>query len=187
MKTADLRKQRLRQKRRIDNMSSPSLFQNKYREDWFYSYGRDKERLKSDKKRNFASAERPLLLPPLPNRTVPEQISKRADEFVIPVKTRSHKTFPKYLPKIETRKAELNEVIKEIDAASSRKKNAEKIISNNPPLRKRAVKPVRAAISTSATLRGLVTLDLEEQFIFRFRLSNYDVKDINISTLNEPV
>ena len=56
-----------------------------------------------------------------------------------------------------------------------------------PPLAKRTVKPERAAL-TSATMRGLVKLRSEEQFIFRFRFSNYDVKDINTANLNaEPV
>ena len=99
--------------------------------------------------------------------------------------------FPKYLPKIETRKAELHDskAIKEsIDPVSRSLRNAEKTVNKKlPPLRTRPVQPTRAAISTSATLRGLVMLDLEEQFIFRFRLSNYDVKDINTATLNEPV
>ena len=193
MKAANLRKERrLRQKQNIYNLVPSSSFRNNHKEEWFYSYRRDKERLKEDKKRNLAAAERPLMLPPLAKRTFPEHTSKRADEFAPFAKTTTNrKMFPKYLPKIETRKAELHDskAIKEsIDPVSRSLRNAEKTVNKKlPPLRTRPVQPTRAAISTSATLRGLVMLDLEEQFIFRFRLSNYDVKDINTATLNEPV
>ena len=192
MRTADqLRKERLRsQKQNIYTMSSPSSVRKKQREaEWFYSYRRDKERLKSDKKRNLIATERQLLLPPLPKRTFPGQLSKRANDFPPTAKTKNHKMFPKYLPKIEARKAAFNEQIKDFDSASRRLTNTENTVNKKlPPLAKRIVEPVRAALTSSATMRGLVKLRSEEQFIFRFRFSNYDVKDINTANLNaEPV
>ncbi|KAL9952681.1 hypothetical protein ACROYT_G039972 [Oculina patagonica] len=189
MKTTDLRKEsRLRDKHYTSFSSS---FRSHFREELLHSCRQDRKRLNYDKKRrNFAEAKgikRPLLLPPLPARTFPEQNAKQANEVANGVKkTKSQKLFPKYLPKIETRKPELND----LNLVSPGTTNAEKTENQKllPPLiAKRTVKPLRAAISSSATRRGLITLDLEEQFILRFRLSNYDVKDINTATLNEPV
>ena len=191
MKPKDLQKpKRLREKHSMYNISSPSSLRNNHREEWLYSYRRDK--LKSEKERNVLPTERPGLLPSLPRRTLPGRIvSKRTDEFATTAKTANRNMLPKYLPKLETRKVNLDEMMKEIDPNSRRLRNAEKTATNRklPPLRKRAVNvhPVREALSTSATLRGLVTLDVEGHFVFRFRLSNYDVKDINIATLNDPV
>ena len=55
-----------------------------------------------------------------------------------------------------------------------------------PPLTTRTLKPMpRAALTSSATLRGLKRLKSEDKDIFRFRFSNYNVKDINVSSLNE--
>lgn len=172
-------------------MVSPSSLHNQDKEE-FYNCRQVKERLSHKKKINFVAAKpikRPLLLPPLPTKTLQGQISKQAREsHTSSVKSTSYKTFPKYLPKIETRKSQL----KHIDSITHGLTNTSNtslstMDKNPPPLRKRTVKPLRAAISSSATLRGLITLDLEEQFIFRFRLSNYDAKDINMTTLNEPV
>lgn len=172
------------------DISSPSSLRNNHREEWLYNYRREK--LKSEKERNVSPKERPGLLPPLPRRTLPARIvSKRTDEFATTAKTDNRNMLPKYLPKLEPTKVKLDEMMKEIDPDSRRLRNAEKTATNTklPPLRKRAVnvQPMREALSTSATLRGLVTLDVEGHFVFRFRLSNYDVKDINIATLNDPV
>lgn len=187
MKTTDLRKEsRLRDKH---YMSFSSSFRSHYRDELLRSCQHDTKRLNYDKKRNFVTAKgikRPLFLPPLPARTFPERNVKQANEVANGVKkTSSQKMLPKYLPKIETRKLES----KELNLVSPATTNAEKIENQKllPTLAKRTVKPLRAAISSSATRRGLITLDLEEQFILRFRLSNYDVKDINTATLNEPV
>ena len=174
-------------------MVSPSSLHNQDKEG-FYKFRQDKERLSCNMydKRNFVAAKplkRPLLLPPLPTKTLQGQISKQAKEsHTSSVKSTSYKTFPKYLPKIESRKSQLkhsDSITYGLTNASNTSLNT--MDKNPPPLRKRTVKPLRAAISSSATLRGLITLDLEEQFIFRFRLSNYDAKDINMTTLNEPV
>ena len=55
-----------------------------------------------------------------------------------------------------------------------------------PPFTTRTLKPMpRAALTSSATMRGLKRLKSEEKDIFRFRFSNYNVKDINVSSLNE--
>lgn len=181
LKTRDLRKEsHLKDKH---YMPIPSSFRGDNREKLRYSYHQDTKGRNCNKKSSFLTAKglkRPLLLPSLPARTFPGRVSKQAaNEFS--VKTTSNagqKTFPKYLPKIETRR-DLNLVTPGTTEAEKTK-----IL---PPLGKRTAKPLRAAISSSATRRGLITLDLEEQFILRFRLSNYDVKDINIATLNEPV
>lgn len=186
LKTTDLRKEtRLRDEH---HMTFPSSVRNYYSEELFHNAQQDKERLNCNGKRNFVAAKRvkrPLLLPPLMTRTFPRRNSKKVDEFATPVKTTNcQKTFPKYLPKIKTRKSEW----KDVNPETRGMRNAEETGKQNLPLlTKRTVKPLRAAISSSATLRGLITLDLEEQFILRFRLSNYDARDINIATLNEAV
>lgn len=190
-KTTDLRKEKRLQDEQ--HMSLPSSLREYYKEELFHNTRTDKERLNCNGKRNFLTkkgVKRPLLLPPLTTRTFPRRNSKQADEFATParpVKTRDcQKTFPKHLPKIKTRKSES---WKDINPGMPEMGNAKETgkPQNLPLLTKRTVKPLRAAISSSATRRGLITLDLEEQFVLRFRLSNYDAKDINIATLNEPV
>ena len=179
-KTKDLRKESHLQEK--DYMPIPSSFRNENREKLRYSYQQDTNGRNCNKKRSFLTAKglkRPLMVPSLPTRPFPGRVSKQANETS--VKTTSNvgqKMFPKYLPEIENRK-DLNLVTPETTEAEKTK-----ILH---PLAKRTANPFRAAISSSATRRGLITLDLEEQFILRFRLSNYDVKDINIATLNEPV
>ena len=187
LKTTNLRKgKRLQDEQQ---MSLPSSLRNYYKEELFHNTRQDKERLSYNGKKNFVATKRvkrPLLLPPLTTRTLPRRNSKQADEFATHAKTRDcQKTFPKHLPQIKARKSEGKGVN---PAGTPEIRNAEETGNLNLPLlTKRTVKPLRAAISSSATLRGLITLDLEEQFVLRFRLSNYDAKDINITTLNEPV
>ena len=184
-KRTDLRKEKRLQDEQ--HKSLPSSLRKHCNEELFHSTRQDKERLNG--KRNFVKAtgvKRPLFLPPLTTRTFPRLNSKQGDEFATPVKSRDClNAFPEDLPKIKTRKSES----KDVNSVSAGMKNIEETAGNQnlPLLSKSTVKPVRAAISSSATLRGLITLELEEQFVLRFRLSNYDAKDINITTLNEPV
>lgn len=186
-KRTDLRKEKRLQDQQ--HMPLPSSLREYCKEELFNNTRQDKKRLNCNGKRNFvkaAGAKRPLFLPPLTTRTFPRLNCKQVDEFATPVKSRDcQNAFPEDLPKIKTRKSES----KDVNPASARMKNTEETAGNQnlPLLTKRTVKPLRAAISSSATLRGLITLDLEEQFVLRFRLSNYDAKDINIATLNEPV
>ena len=77
---------------------------------------------------------------------------------------------------------------KNYDIVSGRRleKPEETMNEKLPPLTTRTLKPMpRAALTSSATLRGLKRLKSEEKDIFRFRFSNYNVKDINVSSLNE--
>ena len=186
-KTTDLRKEKRLQDEQ--HMSLSSSLREYYKKELFHTTRKDKERLNFNGKRNFVTTKagkRPLLLPPLTTRTFPRRNAKLTDEFATPVKTRDcQKTFPKHLPKIKTKKSELRDV----NPGMPEMRNVEETPGkqNLPILTKRTMKPLRAAISSSATLRGLITLDLEEQFVLRFRLSNYDAKDINTTTLNEPV
>ena len=190
-KTKDLLKQkRLQDEQQI---SLPSSLREYYKEELLHNTRQDKERLNCNGKRNFLPkkiVKRPLLLPPLTTRTFPRRNSKQANEFAAharPMKTRDcQKTIPKHLPKIKTRKSE---TWKDVNSGMPEMRNAEETEKHNLPLlTERTVKPLRAALlSSSATQRGLITLDLEEQFVLRFRLSNYDAKDINIATLNEAV
>ena len=184
----------LRQEQKLYNTASLSSLRNSYRDEWFHSYRQDR-RLESKKRKNMlAASERPVLLPPLLARKLPERMisNDRTNGFGTSTETMTNrKKVPKYLPKLEPRETQLKEVMKEIYVGSKRLRSMEKTDTEHklPPLKTRAVvkPPVRAAISTSATLRGLVRLNLEQHFVFRFRLSNYDVKDINTATLNEPV
>ena len=181
-KRTDLRKEKRLQDEQ--HMSLPSSLHDYCKEELFQNTRQDKKRLNCNAgKRNFVKAtgaKRPLFLPPLTTRKFPRLHSKQVDEFATP-----GNTFPKDLPKIKTRNSES----KDVNPVSTGMKNTEETAGNQnlPLLTKRTVKPLRPAISSSATLRGLITLDLEEQFVLRFRLSNYDAKDINIATLNEPV
>lgn len=185
-KRTDLRKEKRLQDEQ--HTSLPSSLRKHCKEELFHITRQDEERLNG--KRNFAKAtgvKRPLFLPPLTTKTFPRLNCKQVDEFATPVKSRDClNAFPEDLPKIKTRKSSES---KDVNSVSARIKNTEETAGNQnlPLLTKRTVKPVRAAISSSATLRGLITLDLEEQFVLRFRLSNYDAKDVNIATLNEPV
>ena len=181
----------LRKEKRLQDEQHRSLtssLRDYYKEEFFHNTRQDKERLNYNGKKNFVATKRvkkTLFLPPLTTRTLPGRNSKQADKFATHAKTAySQKTFPKHLPKIKTRKSELWDVV----PGTPKMRIAEEADNLKLPLlTKGTVKPLRAAISSSATLRGLITLDLEEQFVLRFRLSNYDAKDINITTLNEPV
>lgn len=186
LKTTNLRKEKRLQDEQ--HRSLTSSLRDYYKEEFFHNTRQDKERLNYNGKKNFVATKRvkkPLFLPPLTTRTLPGRNSKQADKFATHAKTAySQKTFPKHLPKIKTRKSELCDVV----PGTPEMRIAEEAENLKLPLlTKGTVKPLRAAISSSATLRGLITLDLEEQFVLRFRLSNYDAKDINITTLNEPV
>lgn len=186
LKTTNLRKEKRLQDEQ--HRSLTSSLRDYYKEEFFHNTRQDKERLNYNGKKNFVATRRvkkTLFLPPLTTRTLPGRNSKQADKFATHAKTAySQKTFPKHLPKIKTRKSELCDVV----PGTPEMRIAEEAENLKLPLlTKGTVKPLRAAISSSATLRGLITLDLEEQFVLRFRLSNYDVKDINITTLNEPV
>lgn len=185
-KRTDLRKENRLQDEK--HTSLPSSLRKHCKEELFHITRQDKERLNG--KRNFVKAtgvKRPLFLPPLTTKTFPRLNCKQVDGFATPVKSRDClNAFPEDLPKIKTRKSSES---KDVNSVSARIKNTEETAGNQnlPLLTKRTVKPARAAISSSATLRGLITLDLEEQFVLRFRLSNYDAKDVNIATLNGPV
>ena len=186
LKTTNLRKEKRLQDEQ--HRSLTSSLRDYYKEEFFHNTRQDKERLNYNGKKTFVTTKRvkkTLFLPPLTTRTLPGRNSKQADKFATHAKTAySQKTFPKHLPKIKTRKSELCDVV----PGTPEMRIAEEAENLKLPLlTKGTVKPLRAAISSSATLRGLITLDLEEQFVLRFRLSNYDAKDINITTLNEPV
>ena len=186
LKTTNLRKEKRLQDEQ--HRSLTSSLRDYYKEEFFHNTRQDKERLNYNGKKNFVATKRvkkTLFLPPLTTRTLPGRNSKQADKFATHAKTAySQKTFPKHLPKIKTRKSKLWDVV----PGTPKMRIAEEAENLKLPLlTKGTVKPLRAAISSSATLRGLITLDLEEQFVLRFRLSNYDAKDINITTLNEPV
>ena len=186
LKTTNLRKEKRLQDEQHRTLTSS--LRDYYKEEFFHNTRQDKERLNYNGKKNFVATRRvkkTLFLPPLTTRTLPGRNSKQADKFATHAKTAySQKTFPKHLPKIKTRKSELCDVV----PGTPEMRIAEEAENLKLPLlTKGTVKPLRAAISSSATLRGLITLDLEEQFVLRFRLSNYDAKDINITTLNEPV
>lgn len=189
-KIKDLRKEKKLQDEQ--QTSLPSSLRKYYKEELFHNTRQHKERLNCNGKRNNLtknSVKRPLLLPPLTTRTFPGRNSKKANEFEthsrIMKTSDCQKAFPKHLPKIKTRKSQS---WRDVNPETPETRNAEEAGKHNLPLlTKRTVEPLRAAISSSATQRGLITLDLEEQFVLRFRLSNYDAKDINIATLNEPI
>lgn len=178
-------KDRIKQKRNKSDAIFPYSFGKSQRDGYFQSHQRDSGQARSqrnDTKRKQSVAERPVLLPALPKRT-PLEMNMRnlacGFPFQPKTKDRTPNTFPKFLPKIdlETRNAELSE------------DNKGKIWANNrlPPL-KTIVVPLRTArdaLSTAATLRGLVKLTSEEKCILRFRLSNYRyAKEMTASPLN---
>lgn len=156
----------------------------------FYNCEQDKKRSSCNKKITFTAkntSKRPFLLPALPTEAFQGQIRKKATASQRnPAKPKGYKLLPKYLPQIDTRTKQLksNETTSNGLINASNAKTTDKSF---PPLARKAMKPLRTAISSSATLRGLISLDLEEQFVFRFRLSNYDAKDINITSLNKPM
>lgn len=187
MRTTDLQKDEFRLKAQniYDVYSS---FRKKQKEaESLYSYSRDKERFKTDKERQLLVRERPLLLPPLETSALPGQTSKQVNKFAPLAKATTSRVLPRHLPKIETRTTELEKEPKNYDAVSRRLEKAEETMNEKlPPLATRTLKPMpRAALTSSATLRGLKRLKSEDKDIFRFRFSNYNAKDINISSLNE--
>ena len=185
MRTTDLHKDELRLKAQsIYNVYS-SFRKNQKEAESFYSYRCGKDRFKTDKGRQFLVRERPLLLPPLETSALSGQTSKQVNKFAPVAKGKTSRVLPRHLPKIETRTTELEKEPKNYDIVSRR---LEKQTMNEklPPLTTRTLKPMpRAALTSSATLRGLKRLKSEEKDIFRFRFSNYNVKDINVSSLND--
>lgn len=187
MRTTDLHKDELRLKAQsIYNVYS-SFRKNQKEAESFYSYRCSKDRFKTDKERQFLVRERPLLLPPLETSALSGQTSKQVNKFAPVAKEKTSRVLPRHLPKIETRTTELKKEPKNYDIVSRRlEKPAETMNEKLPPLTTRTLKPMpRAALTSSATLRGLKRLKSEEKDIFRFRFSNYNVKDINVSSLNE--
>ncbi|XP_022805674.1 uncharacterized protein LOC111342819 [Stylophora pistillata] len=168
---------------------STTALQLQVKEGLFYNCKQDKKRSSCNNKMTFTTKntfKRPFILPSLPTVAFQGQIRKKAMASQRnPTKPTGYKMFPKYLPRINTKKTPLqsNDTTANGLINVSNTKTIDKSFS---PLARKAMKPLRAAISSSATLRGLISLDLEEQFVFRFRLSNYDAKDINITSLNKP-
>lgn len=165
-----------------------SFHKNQKEAESFYSYRRDKDRFETDKERQFLVRERPLLLPPLETSALSGQTSKQVNRFAPVAKEKASRVLPRHLPKIETRTTELEKEPKNYDIVSGRRleKPEETMNEKLPPLTTRTLKPMpRAALTSSATLRGLKRLKSEDKDIFRFRFSNYNVKDINVSSLNE--
>ena len=187
MRTTDLQKDELRLKAQNIYDVYSSFRKNQKEAESLYSYRRDKERFKTDKEGQLLVRERPLLLPPLETSALPGQTSKQVNKFAPLAKATTSRVLPRHLPKIETRTTELEKEPKNYDAVSRRLEKAEETINEKlPPLATRTLKPMpRAALTSSATLRGLKRLKSEEKDIFRFRFSNYNAKDINISSLNE--
>ena len=164
-----------------------SFRKNQKEAESFYSYHRVKDRFKTDKERQLLVRHRPLLLPPLETSALPGQTSKQVNKFAPPAKEKTSRVLPRHLPKIETRTTELEKEPKNYDIVSRRLEKPEETMNEKlPPFTTRTLKPMpRAALTSSATLRGLKRLKSEEKDIFRFRFSNYNVKDINVSSLNE--
>ena len=164
-----------------------SFRKNQKEAESFYSNHRVKDRFKTDKERQLLVRNRPLLLPPLETSVLPGQTSKQVNKFAPPAKEKTSRVLPRHLPKIETRTTELEKEPKNYDIVSRRLEKPEETMNEKlPPLTTRTLKPMqRAALTSSATLRGLKRLKSEEKDIFRFRFSNYNVKDINVSSLNE--
>ena len=165
-----------------------SFHKNQKEAESFYSYRRDKDRFETDKERQFLVRERPLLLPPLETSALSGQTSKQVNRFAPVANEKASRVLPRHLPKIETRTTELEKEPKNYDIVSGRRleKPEETMNEKLPPLTTRTLKPMpRAALTSSATLRGLKRLKSEDKDIFRFRFSNYNVKDINVSSLNE--
>ena len=155
-----------------------SFRKNQKEAESFYSYRCSKGRFKTDKERQFLVRERPLLLPPLETSALSGQTSKQVNKFAPVAKEKTSRVLPRHLPKIETRTTELEKEPKNFDIVSRRLEKPEETT--------RTLKPMpRAALTSSATLRGLKRLKSEDKDIFRFRFSNYNVKDINVSSLNE--
>lgn len=187
------RKEILKQKQNVVNTAWPSKYGKRHTEECFRQ-GKDKS--KHDKKSKFLVGRRTFLLPALPNTNT----YNLADGFAVQTKAndRMYKIFPKYLPKIEaTNGSELNGRKKgsfsDANARDLKKLNSTRKISTNsklPTLITRAapLRPARDAISTPATLRGLIKLtSSDEKFILRFRLSNYVARDAKRVHLNRPV
>lgn len=164
-----------------------SFHKNQKEAESFYSYRRDKDRFETDQERQFLVRERPLLLPPLETSALSGQTSKQVNKFAPVAKEKTSRVLPRHLPKIETRTTELEKEPKNYDIVSRRLEKPEETMNEKlPPLTTRKLKPMpRAALTSSATLRGLKRLKSEDEDIFRFRFSNYNVKDINVSSLNE--
>lgn len=164
-----------------------SFRKNQKEAESFYSYHRVKDRFKTDKERQLLVRHRPLLLPPLETSALPGQTSKQVNKFAPPAKEKTSRVLPRHLPKIETRTTELEKEPKNYNIVSRRLEKPEETMNEKlPPFTTRTLKPMpRAALTSSATLRGLKRLKSEEKDIFRFRFSNYNVKDINVSSLNE--
>ena len=187
MRTTDLQKDEFRLKgQNIYNVYS-SFRKNQKEAESFYSYRRDKDRFETDKERQFLVRQRPLLLPPLETSALSGQTSKQVNRFAPVAKEKASRVLPRHLPKIETRTTELEKEPKNFDIVSRRLEKPEETMNEKlPPLTTRTLKPMpRAALTSSATLRGLKRLKSEDKDIFRFRFSNYNVKDINVSSLNE--
>ena len=187
MRTRDLQKDELGLKtQNIYNVySSFRTFQKEAES--FYSYRRDKDRFETDKERQFLVRGRPLLLPPLETSALSGQTSKQVKKFAPVAKEKTSRVLPRHLPKIETRTTELDKEPKNYDIVSRMLEKPEETMNEKlPPSMTRTLKPMpRAALTSSATLRGLKRLKSEDKDIFRFRFSNYNVKDINVSSLNE--
>lgn len=187
MRTTDLQKDEFRLKgQNIYNVYS-SFHKNQKEAESFYSYRRDKDRFETDKERQFLVRERPLLLPPLETSALSGQTSKQVNRFAPVANEKASRVLPRHLPKIETRTTELEKEPKNYDIVSRRLEKPEETMNEKlSPLTTRTLKPMpRAALTSSATLRGLKRLKSEDKDIFRFRFSNYNVKDINVSSLNE--
>lgn len=187
MRTTDLQKDELRLKAQNIYKVYSSFRKNQKEAESLYSYRRAKDRFKTDKERQLLVRKRPLLLPPLETSAFPGQTSKQVNKFAPPAKEKTSRVLPRHLPKIETRTTELEKEPKSYDIVSRRLEKTEETMNEKlPPLTTRTLKPMpRAALTSSATMRGLKRLKSEEKDIFRFRFSNYNVKDINVSSLNE--
>ena len=186
------RKEILNQKQNAGNTAWPSKYGKRHTDECFRQ-GKDKS--KHDKKSKLLVGRRTFLLPALPNTNT----HNLAGGFAVQTKAkdRMYKIFPKYLPKIEaTNGSELNGrkrgSFSYVNAGDLKKFNSTKISANSklPTLITRAapLRPARDAISTPATLRGLIKLtSSDEKFILRFRLSNYVARDVKRVHLNRPV
>ena len=157
-------------------------------------FRRGKDKLKHEKESKLLVGRRTFLLPALPNTNA----LNLADGFAVQPKAnhRMRKIFPKYLPKIEaTNGTKLNGrkrgSFADVHARRLSKFDSKKMSMNNrlPTLITRAapLRPARDAISTPATLRGLIRLTSDEKFILRFRLSNYVARDVKKAHLNRTV
>lgn len=186
------RKEILNQKQNAGNTAWPSKYGKQHTDECF-RHGKDKS--KHDKKSKLLVRRRTFLLPALPNTNTYNLA--RGFPVETKAKDRMYKIFPKYLPKIEaTNGSELNGrkrgSFSDVHARDLKKFNSTKISANSklPTLVTRAapLRPARDAISTPATLRGLIKLtSSDEKFILRFRLSNYVARDLKRVNVNRPV